>query len=100
MLYFSSAKTKPTTTVDLFDTEPKEYPLPPLQRNELEDAFDELELLGFPLCDPFKLLLTTDFGDVPAHDLKSKDHKRSKFVPIHSGSCPMPRKHKDRKSVV
>jgi DNA polymerase-3 subunit alpha len=24
----------------------------------LEDAFDEMELLGFPLCDPFEILLT------------------------------------------
>src|SRR6185436_19546156 len=44
MLYFSNAKAKPTSTVDLFDTEPKEYPLPELKRNQLEDAFDEIEL--------------------------------------------------------
>ena len=24
----------------------------------MEDAFDEMELLGFPLCDPFEILLT------------------------------------------
>src|SRR5689334_14266649 len=59
MLYFSSVKTRNKTTVDLFDTEPKEYPLPVLQHNELENAFDEIELLGFPLCDPFRLLDTS-----------------------------------------
>jgi DNA polymerase-3 subunit alpha len=79
MLYFSNAKTKPTTTVDLFDTEPKDYPLPPLQRNELEDAFDEIELIGFPLCDPFKLLLTKDHGNAAARDL---DKKINKYVRI------------------
>lgn len=56
MLYFSQARTK-APAAELFDTEPADYPLPPLQRNELEDAFDEIELLGFPLCDPFKLVV-------------------------------------------
>ncbi|MBL7874627.1 MAG: DNA polymerase III subunit alpha, partial [Cyclobacteriaceae bacterium] len=53
MLFLSNTRTKPTTTVELFDTEPKEFPLPELKRNVLEDAFDEIELLGFPLCNPF-----------------------------------------------
>lgn len=72
MLYFSSVKTRNKTTVDLFDTEPKEYPLPVLQHNELENAFDEIELLGFPLCDPFRLLATPDRGDTVARDLGNK----------------------------
>jgi DNA-directed DNA polymerase III PolC len=72
MLYFSNAKAKPATTVDLFDTEPKEYPLPKLQRNPLEDAFDELELLGFPLCPPFELLPTRDYGNTTALDLQNR----------------------------
>lgn len=72
MLYFSNVKTKPTTTVDLFDTEPKEYPLPPLQRNPLEDAMDEIELLGFPLCNPFDLLATRNYGDITALQLPDK----------------------------
>lgn len=62
MLYFSNAKNRNKTTVDLFDTEPKEYPLPKLQRNEIEDAFDEIELLGFPLCNPFKLIENPERG--------------------------------------
>jgi DNA polymerase-3 subunit alpha len=62
MLYFSDTKNRHKTTVDLFDTEPKEYPLPTLQRNEIEDAFDEMELLGFPLCNPFKLIENPERG--------------------------------------
>jgi DNA-directed DNA polymerase III PolC len=62
MLYFSDAKSKTKTTVDLFDTEPKEYPLPTLHRNEIEDAFDEIELLGFPLCNPFNLIENPERG--------------------------------------
>lgn len=40
----------------LFDTTPKELTLPQLSEHELDDAFDEIDLLGFPLCSPFKLL--------------------------------------------
>jgi DNA-directed DNA polymerase III PolC len=71
MLYFSQAKTKkPGGT--LFDTEPKEFPLPHLERKPIEDAFDEIELLGFPLCDPFDLLATSDRGDTTARDLLTR----------------------------
>lgn len=72
MLYFGSVRSKNKTTVDLFDTEPAEYPLPTLQRNELEDAFDEIELLGFPLCDPFRLIDSPERGDTVAHDLLNR----------------------------
>jgi DNA polymerase-3 subunit alpha len=72
LLYFSNAKARSRTTTDLFDTEPKEYPLPVLQRNPIEDAFDEIELLGFPLCDPFTLVDTTDYGDTSAKELLQK----------------------------
>jgi DNA polymerase-3 subunit alpha len=71
MLYFGDMKNRNKTTVDLFDTEPKEYPLPVLQRNELEDAFDEIELVGFPLCNPFNLVNTDDFGNATAGSLKN-----------------------------
>lgn len=72
MLYCSNTKTKNRNTSELFDTEPNEYPLPVLQRNELEDAFDEIELLGFALCDPFKLVATSNFGDTKATELLNK----------------------------
>lgn len=80
MLFFSNAKTKPTTTVDLFDTEPTDYPLPVLQRNELEDAFDEMELLGFPVCSPFKLLNAPTDGNTVARDLVQKINKQVRIV--------------------
>jgi hypothetical protein len=67
---------RPVTVEELFDTEPKSFPLPVLKRNNLEDAFDELELLGFPLCNPFDLLLTQDYGDATANELSSKNGKQ------------------------
>lgn len=74
MLYYSQARTR-KPTAELFDTEPREFPLPVLQRKPIEDAFDEIELLGFPLCDPYDLLDTTERGDTVASELKQKTGK-------------------------
>lgn len=55
----------------------KEYELPKLERSEFEDAFDEIELLSFPVsCSPFDLLKTKFRGDVLARDLL-KYHKKT-----------------------
>ncbi|HEY9004997.1 MAG TPA: DNA polymerase III subunit alpha [Ohtaekwangia sp.] len=72
MLYFGQAKTHNRNTNELFDTAPKDFPLPELARNELEDIFDEIELLGFPLGDPFRLLKTDDRGNTSARDLATR----------------------------
>ena len=69
MLYFGKGERRTQGLPKLFDTEPKAYPLPTLERHELEDAFDEIELLSFPLCDPFLLLATNDRGDTCANEL-------------------------------
>lgn len=42
----------------LFKTEKISYKTPKLSSTDLENAFDEMELLGFPLCNPFDLLQT------------------------------------------
>lgn len=55
----------------------KEYELPILERSPFEDAFDEIELLSFPVsCTPFDLLQTKYRGDVMAKDLL-KHHKKT-----------------------
>lgn len=55
----------------------KEYKLPILPRSVFEDAFDEIELLTFPVSvTPFHLLQTSYRGDVMAKDL-IKHHKRT-----------------------
>lgn len=48
--------TKPEHVPDLFITKPPVTKLPTLEHFDLTDAYDELELLGFPLCDPFLLV--------------------------------------------
>jgi DNA polymerase III alpha subunit len=80
MLYYNGARAKPTTSIDLFDTEPHEFPLPTLQRHSSEDAFDEIELLGFPLQDPFTLLPSTDYGGVLARTLVNNTGKMVTIV--------------------
>lgn len=55
----------------------KEYTLPVLERSPFEDAFDEIELLSFPVtCTPFDLLQTKYRGSVMAKDLV-KHHKKT-----------------------
>ncbi|WP_447950824.1 DNA polymerase III subunit alpha [Chryseobacterium koreense] len=59
-----------------FEEPPKKYALPQLKRSPFEDAFDEIEILGFPVsCSPFDLLQTPYRGSVMAKDL-TKYHKK------------------------
>ncbi len=52
----------------LFDITPQQYKLPELEHSWMDDAFDEIELLGFSLCSPFALL-----RQKPDHSLKARD---------------------------
>ena len=62
--------------LSFFEEPKKDYQLPQLKRNLFEDAFDEIEILGFPVsCSPFDLLATKFRGDVMAKDLL-KFHKK------------------------
>ena len=59
----------------------KEYELPILERSPFEDAFDEIELLSFPVsCTPFDLLQTKYRGDVMAKDLLQHHKKTVKML--------------------
>ena len=70
---------KPKTEAPLklaLESAPKEYKIPPLYTAHLEDAFDHLELLGFPLCHPFELLKTGVEGHVLSEDLPRCNGKK------------------------
>ncbi|MEH6680340.1 MAG: DNA polymerase III subunit alpha [Sediminicola sp.] len=59
----------------------KEYRLPELPRSRFEDAFDEIELLGFPVsCSPFDLLKTNYRGDVMASQLVAHHKKQVRML--------------------
>lgn len=64
------AKAKPTNNAELFCIEAKNYSLPVLVNTKLENAYHELELLGFPLSmTMFELLQTEYRGEICANDL-------------------------------
>ena len=59
----------------------KEYKLPVLERCDFEDAFDEIEILSFPVsCSPFDLLKTKYRGDIMAKDLLIYHKKQVKML--------------------
>lgn len=53
----------------LFLPQPKPYAFPELYTAPREEAFDHIELLGFPLCDPFMLMKQTPSAGVLAAEL-------------------------------
>lgn len=53
----------------LFKSPTVNYKTPSLPNTAFEDAFDEMELLGFPLCDPFNLLLEPSTNPLRAANL-------------------------------
>ena len=62
-----------SSTGDLFITKVEEPRLPDLQHYPLADSYDELDLLGFPLCDPFTLVecepvVGSQLSGMPSHD--------------------------------
>jgi DNA-directed DNA polymerase III PolC len=54
-----------------FDVETEDYDLPILEEGKYEQAFDEMELLGFPLCSPFDLIANQVGQTVLNDQLKS-----------------------------
>ncbi len=59
----------------LFKTERINYQTPKLSSTDLENAFDEIELLSFPLCNPFHLLQTQSTNPMRAKQLINFEHK-------------------------
>lgn len=65
----------------LLDEPQKEYKLPVIIKNPFEDAFDEIEILGFPVSfSPFDLLQTKYRGSVMAKDLVKYHKKQIKML--------------------
>jgi DNA polymerase-3 subunit alpha len=64
----------------LFDTDVDTYELPIMNEGKYEQAFDEIEILGFPLCSPFNLM-KEDYGpSVLAKDMKRYMNRRITMV--------------------
>lgn len=70
-----------TKTISLFDQPQKDYQLPVIQRDLFEDAFDEIEILGFPVSySIFDLLKTKYRGHVLVKDLLKYHKKQVKML--------------------
>ncbi|WP_350292705.1 DNA polymerase III subunit alpha [uncultured Croceitalea sp.] len=57
--YLMLGKKKRIEHPKLFPARNGKFKIPPLDTTYLETAFEQWELLGFPLCSPFKLLVET-----------------------------------------
>ncbi|MFO7755839.1 MAG: DNA polymerase III subunit alpha, partial [Bacteroidales bacterium] len=70
MAHLRLNKKKTEKSHTLFESPAKEYRLPELIHNGIEDAYDEIELLGFPVSISWFGLLRTGFrGDIAAADM-------------------------------
>lgn len=59
-LYKLNKEPQRTHQNELFNVKAKEITLPKLTSTELEDVFDQMEILGYPLCNPFLLVEDTE----------------------------------------
>ena len=64
----------------LFDPEIKRFQLPELSYDILEDAFDQQDLLGFPLCNPFDLLKESPLKNVLVRDMAKYKNKTVRMI--------------------
>lgn len=74
-LKISKEKVKEKYDTDLFQIHQVDYKLPDLFHSWEEDAFDQLELLGFPLYSPFSIATEDETEHILAKDLR--DYKDS-----------------------
>jgi DNA polymerase-3 subunit alpha len=70
-----------TDSVTLFPTQHKSFEMPVLEYSPIEDAYDEIELLGFPISMSLFDLLQTGFrGEVMARELVTRIGKTVRMV--------------------
>jgi DNA-directed DNA polymerase III PolC len=63
-------KSKPELMRPMFSAPVKEFSLPDLEHDRLDDAYDEIELLSFPVSMTWFDMLETSFrGDIPAREM-------------------------------
>ncbi|MDQ1332850.1 MAG: error-prone polymerase, partial [Bacteroidota bacterium] len=74
-------KSKPEQMRPLFSSPVKEFTLPDLEQDKLDDAYDEIELLSFPVSVTWFDLLETSFrGEVAARNLLMHVGKKIRMV--------------------
>jgi DNA-directed DNA polymerase III PolC len=63
--WLTNRKKPAPVTEKLFREPQKDFALPELCHSTLEDAYEQIELLGFPLCSPFDLLAPCTLPEKP-----------------------------------
>jgi len=70
--HFLHKKETKITGSTLFNVNAKSYKMPELLQHKIEDAYDEIELIGFPVSLSFFDLLKTEYrSKIRAHDLRN-----------------------------
>ena len=75
--------TEATVAADLslFNTQPKKFELPALEQSTLEEVYDEIELLGWPVSNSYFELLETPFrGEIMARDMMGRLGKKVRML--------------------
>ncbi|MFI5194314.1 MAG: DNA polymerase III subunit alpha, partial [Chitinophagales bacterium] len=72
----------------LFHEPPLEFTLPELPDTRLDDLYDQIEILGFPLSNPFELV-----DDDPEKYIKSTDMEKNKGKTVSALTYFINRKH-------
>ncbi len=67
--FLHKKNTEPSGSGFLFREQPQQFHLPELVQHPLDDALDEIELLGFPLCNVFELAMEDPLNFLPAREL-------------------------------
>lgn len=70
-----NASKRSTGHPKLFQPKQREFPLPRLEHSWLEDAYDQMELLGFPLYDYFDLIAEELKSSLTAKDMPRHKNK-------------------------
>lgn len=74
-------KEKKTSSKLLFAPKTKNYKLPELENNNITNAYDEIELIGFPLSiNYFDLLQTNYRGQIKAKEINNYSGKKVKML--------------------
>jgi DNA-directed DNA polymerase III PolC len=77
---FLQKQTQLTTGKQLFKTDHLKFALPHLAQHPLDDAIDQIELLGFPLCNVFELVDDDIAQYIPAKDIGDHSGKEIKML--------------------
>lgn len=86
----------PPNSTELFELAKNEFELPILEHNQIEDAYDEIELLGFPVTMSYFDLLKTNFRDeCMATDLINNVGKRVRMAGSYVTTKPVRTKRGD-----